>query len=678
MGADAAPAEDEGKLPTVAEGEENLEGLKVEELKERCRTAGLKVSGAKAELVARLKEHSSSSSSKEEKKEESKDEANEDSKDLAKEEAKEEESKEEAKEDQSKEEAKEEAKVLGSTEEAKEDAKEAEDSKKDVKETEKEADKPEADAKDDSKEKHEDMLAEDAEEESTHKETAEKSKGSADAESDADGQPDAETLAREASASKAVDIDSDAEGPPLKIARKGDVAAAAADDQEDRKASRPSSPAAGNRRSRSRSGSSGSRKGAHRKEEPVKITGNPEDREKARLRMNSNERTRMNTNERSFIRSNAKLKDSDIERILQEHDEDEYGYQTVDFSRNSITAKGMEDIASICKKCPQLKILKLFSNAIDDEGAEKLAEIFQRCKGIEEIHLSHNKFTEKGVETIIEAADEELPKDYPRPLWLRMEHNDIKDPRECVENIESKFKSVCIREDRYKCLPRACVKGCRIHLPFLVDRFKGEGKGERGKGRDKGGGSYRDNDRWGRNRSPPRRRSPPRQNYRQSYRDAPRGRYNSRSRSPRDRTPPSRRDRAPAQDTRRGGGRQHDERGSGREQPPPRRSETSRHESQRPAPTLTARGAAGKGAYQRAGAAAHESDEYSYEYSDVSVEPPPGRAMLSGRDSGRGRAAPGGARIPPPRDNRDNSRRSPPRSAYHGSSVRMGPSGRTR
>lgn len=644
MGADAVPAEVEGKLPAGAEGEEHLDGLKVEELKERCRTAGLKVSGAKAELVARLKEHSSSSSSKEEKKEESKDEAKEGSKDVGNEDAKEE-----------------------SKEEAKEEAKEAEeDAKKDVKGTD-EADKSEADAKNDAKEKHEDMLAEDAEEESAHKETADKSKGSADAESDADGQPEA----REGSVSKAVDIDSDAEGPPLKIARKAD----AADVQEDRKASRPSSPAAGNRRSRSRSGSSGSRKGNHRKEEPSKITGNPEDREKARLRMNVNEKSlRMNVNEKSLIRSSRNLKDGDIERILQEHDEDEYGYQTIDFSRNSIALKGVEDVASICKKCPQLKILKLFSNAIDDEGAKKLAEIFMHCKAIEEIHLSHNKFTEKGVETLIEAADEELPKDFPRPLWLRMEHNDIKDPKECVDNIEAKFKSVCPREDRARCLPRACVKGCRIHLPFLVDRDREHGSKGGGKGRDKGGGSYRDNDRWGRNRSPPRRRSPPRQNYRQSNRDAPRGRYNSRSRSPRDRTPPPRRDRASAQDTRRGGGRQQHDGGGGREQPPARRPEASRHESQRP--TLTARGAAGTGAYQRAGAAGHESDEYSYEYSDESVEPPPGRAHHS--DSGRGRAAPGGARIPPPRDNRDNSRRPPPRSAYHGSSVRMGPSGRTR
>jgi hypothetical protein len=42
---------------------EILEGLKVVELKEQCRAAGLKVGGTKAELVARLKEHAASVSS---------------------------------------------------------------------------------------------------------------------------------------------------------------------------------------------------------------------------------------------------------------------------------------------------------------------------------------------------------------------------------------------------------------------------------------------------------------------------------------------------------------------------------------------------------------------------------------------------------------------------------------
>lgn len=47
-------------MRAMAEHEENFDSLKVDELKERCRSASLKVSGSKAELVERLKEHSSS------------------------------------------------------------------------------------------------------------------------------------------------------------------------------------------------------------------------------------------------------------------------------------------------------------------------------------------------------------------------------------------------------------------------------------------------------------------------------------------------------------------------------------------------------------------------------------------------------------------------------------------
>jgi len=631
MGAEDAAVED-GKAPAGAEAE-NLDSLKVDELKERCRAASLKVGGSKAELVARLQEHSASSSSKTESKEEAKEEAKEE--EAKAEEPKKEEDKEEAKEEakgDATEEKEPEAKVDGATEES----------------PKKEAQK--SDAKD------EDMLAEDAEEpapatESAEvKEPAEKSKGFADAESDAESQAGGQPKPQEAAAPKA-DNDTEAKEPPQKIAKTG--------------------------RSRSNSASSGSRKGDHRKE-PTKM-GNPEDREKARERLRDGPLERTST-QKSLRRSNRKYKDEDMEKLLEEHDQDEYGYNEIDLSRNSIGNKGIEDLIGICKKCPDLRILKLFSNEIDDDGAKTLAELFKCCKNIEEMHLSHNHFTEKGVITLIEGADEELSKEFSRPLWLRIEHNKVKDQKETVELIESRFKSVFIGpKDRYK----RDGGNCRIHLPFLVDRDREKG---RGKGRDKGRddrdrGSWRDNDR-GRNRSPPRRRSPPRGNYRnerQGYgrddrsdaRPARGGRYDDRSRSPRgrDRSPPPRRGVPELR------GRQEKGGGRGRDQSPPaRRPEANRYESHRGA-TLVAsqRSSAAKGGGRPGSVPLASDEEYSYEYSDESVEPPPARGQY--QDKGRGRAAPAqGARAPPPRDNY----RAAPRSGYQGSSVRMGPSGRER
>merc|ERR1740130_439980 len=99
-----------------------------------------------------------------------------------------------------------------------------------------------------------------------------------------------------------------------------------------------------------------------------------------------------------------------METLLKELSDESYTYTEIDLSRNSITSAGIQHLVGICKKCSDLRILKLFSNGIDDDGARKMADIFQHCKVIEEIHLSHNKFTAKGVETLVEAADEDLPK----------------------------------------------------------------------------------------------------------------------------------------------------------------------------------------------------------------------------------------------------------------------------
>merc|ERR1711924_472807 len=88
---------------------------------------------------------------------------------------------------------------------------------------------------------------------------------------------------------------------------------------------------------------------------------------------------------------------------------------------------------------------------------------------IEEVHLSRNVFTDKGVEALVEAADRDLSQ-IGKPLWLRVEHNQISDPEDFVRMLDDKFQSVCSRADRSKCLPGCCVYGCRIHVPFLVEK----------------------------------------------------------------------------------------------------------------------------------------------------------------------------------------------------------------
>eukprot|EP00438_Fugacium_kawagutii_P035103 Skav206854 [mRNA] locus=scaffold1667:126684:132138:+ [translate_table: standard] len=200
--------------------------------------------------------------------------------------------------------------------------------------------------------------------------------------------------------------------------------------------------------------------------------------------------------------------DDELMRLAKDCGED---YDEIDLSKNNLTSA--KEILEICKKSPDLKVLKLFNNQLGDEAAEELGEIFKHCHSIEEVHLSHNNFSETAVEVVVKAADRELPTGAERPLWLRMEHNKFQNSENLAREIERQFPAVCAREDRARCHPRMCHLGKRIHLPFLIEVPKGKG---RGKDRSRGprplpGDRRRHNSRprrRSRRRSPAPRRAP--------------------------------------------------------------------------------------------------------------------------------------------------------------------------
>lgn len=180
--------------------------------------------------------------------------------------------------------------------------------------------------------------------------------------------------------------------------------------------------------------------------------------------------------------SGRNLDDDEMAQVLRKETggEDTCPYSEVDLSRNALTSGGLGAVIRICRRCPELRVLKLFSNRIDDKGAEAIGDILGYCQGMEEVHLSHNRFTRKGIEAIVQAADRELPREAQRPLWLRLEHNLAESTEDLARALESRFRTVCGREDRERCTPRVCAKGRRIHLPFLIERPKGGGRGTEG------------------------------------------------------------------------------------------------------------------------------------------------------------------------------------------------------
>lgn len=164
-----------------------------------------------------------------------------------------------------------------------------------------------------------------------------------------------------------------------------------------------------------------------------------------------------------------RLTDSDVKAAIQREVKDAKGegelkYEEVDFSGNELTSRGILAVLDICRRCPKLRILKLFKNDIDDHGADGLADLCRTSQTIEEIHLSHNKFTAVGVEKIVTAAESERPQWLP-PLWLRMEQNYVEEHEALLEKLLK--LNVCDRRDERKCSNKYCAWKCKVHVPYL-------------------------------------------------------------------------------------------------------------------------------------------------------------------------------------------------------------------
>eukprot|EP00928_Gymnodinium_smaydae_P024611 TRINITY_DN19869_c0_g4_i1.p1 TRINITY_DN19869_c0_g4~~TRINITY_DN19869_c0_g4_i1.p1 ORF type:complete len:562 (-),score=88.41 TRINITY_DN19869_c0_g4_i1:311-1996(-) len=164
------------------------------------------------------------------------------------------------------------------------------------------------------------------------------------------------------------------------------------------------------------------------------------------------------------------ITDDEIARLVKcriGSDED-LPYTEVDLSRNALTSAGMPSVFEICRRCANLRILKLFGNKLDDGCAQEIERILQRCSKLEEVHLSHNALTQEGVMAIVKAAENRAQGN--RPFWCRVEFNKFEQD-EVVRLVKDTFSSVCILEDA-RCNAKSCVNKCRVHMPFLIDKDK--------------------------------------------------------------------------------------------------------------------------------------------------------------------------------------------------------------
>lgn len=175
--------------------------------------------------------------------------------------------------------------------------------------------------------------------------------------------------------------------------------------------------------------------------------------------------------------SQQRLSDEELEQRFQcdfnLREDAEFPFEEVDLSQNSLTSNGMQTVLDVCRRCPNLKVLKLYRNQIGDQGAQKLAELCgvfahgdaqRKPQVLQELHLSHNHFTVVGVETLVSAAHGR-PDDV-IPLWLRLEQNEVSDVGVVYRSLERRF-NVCDRQEANHCTVRVCCKRAKVHLPHF-------------------------------------------------------------------------------------------------------------------------------------------------------------------------------------------------------------------
>lgn len=158
------------------------------------------------------------------------------------------------------------------------------------------------------------------------------------------------------------------------------------------------------------------------------------------------------------------VRDEDLPTIVAKSDIHE-GLTSLDFSRNRLTAAGLECLLKSCT-FTSLRVVKLYKNALGDDAAVSLTALCHSSPGLMEMHLSHNSFTSVGAKAIVDAAlSAEKLQGLP-PLWLRLERNRVEEAPALLERWQSQRRSICSVTE--SCRRPSCCLGMRVHLPHFT------------------------------------------------------------------------------------------------------------------------------------------------------------------------------------------------------------------
>lgn len=193
---------------------------------------------------------------------------------------------------------------------------------------------------------------------------------------------------------------------------------------------------------------------------------------------------------------------------------DEYGSESlrrcrgeVDFSHNRMSNQMVWMLLeTLAQHEVHTALLKLFANHISQGGVLAICEFIRmnvHAESLQELHLSHNEIDDDAALELVRTLHEQRPRYPPRrpaegsgesvyvPVWLRLNHNRIRDPEYVRRQAEAEGISICTAWDRQVCGTSKCVRrDCPlVHLysfsvqdaPRESADHNGEGKGARRK-----------------------------------------------------------------------------------------------------------------------------------------------------------------------------------------------------
>jgi len=202
----------------------------------------------------------------------------------------------------------------------------------------------------------------------------------------------------------------------------------------------------------------------------------------------------------------------------------------VDFSHNHLTNQMVWMLLeTLAQHEVHTALLKLYANNISQGGVLAICEFIrmnEKPEALQELHLSHNEIDDDSALELLRTLKSQRPKYPPRrpaegtgepvlaPVWLRLNHNRIRDPHDVLKRAEDEAITICTAWDRQVCGTSKCVrKECPlVHLySFQVqdtpkhERHEEHGENGRRRDRDRRYG-HRDRERGDRQRNRDRKK----------------------------------------------------------------------------------------------------------------------------------------------------------------------------